>query len=123
MSNLTGRWIRKNKNVQVHRYGSKKDDNGIEIVMIGFRNGHTKFLNIDQFMSEFVELKPLVEEITKDVEWISKRDDRQYHVCELMHNQGTVKYRCNEDPDSIHYRCNIGQFKNMFKLESVEETA
>jgi len=37
-----------------------------------------------------------------------------------MNNQGTVKYRCNEDPESIHYRCNIGQFKNMFKPDLSE---
>lgn len=125
MSNLTGRWIRKNKNVQVvcsvfdeHR------DTSNHTVRLLFRNGHVRHMQEQQFLDEFINLDELLAEITEGTRWVNIEHGYSIQVSDVRIRMGVVFYRIDDVAEEYsHGGVDIQRFKDMFKPEPSGETA
>lgn len=114
---INQRWIRKNKNVQVCI--SSIERNKCEIIGVGLKylgNKHTRKMNIEQFLTDFVELQPLIDEIKEIKEWESINHNYKIYIYSIWVEQGIIIYR-HKGSGEIRWssRINIGQFKDVFR--------
>lgn len=114
---INQKWIKKGKNVQVCI--SSIERNNHEIIGVAFKylgNKHTRKMNIEQFLSEFVELQPLIDEITKDSQWVSIHHNYKIYIYGIRVEQGIIIYR-HKGSGEVRWssRINIGQFKDVFR--------
>lgn len=83
-------------------------------------NKHTRQMKVEQFLSEFVELQPLIDEITKDSEWVSIHHNYSIYINWLSLEKGSISYRHGYDnKERWPYLINIENFKDIFR--SVKE--
>lgn len=116
MRELTGFWIRRNKNVQV-RVG----ENSKEQAVVFFRNGHVRYIDRKQFLDEFVSLDDLLAEITKDSRWIAMSSKHKIRVTDIRLRMGVVFYRIDGVPEEYsHAGIDIQKFKEQFKPDLSE---
>lgn len=119
MSNLKGRWIRKNKNVQV-RVG----ENSKEKAVVFFRNGHVRYIDRNQFLDEFINLDDLLAEITEVARWVNIEHGYSIQVSDVRLRAAAVMYRIDDVAEEYSYGgVDIHRFKKMFKPETSGETA
>lgn len=120
---INQRWIRKNKNVQV--FISSIERNNHEILGVVFKylgNKHTRKMNIEQFLTDFVELQPLIDEIKEVKEWESINHNYKIYVYSIWVEQGIIIYR-HKGSGEIRWssRISIGRFKDIFRpIKEVE---
>lgn len=125
MSKLTGRWIRKNKNVQVlcsaldeHR------DTSNHTVRLLFRNGHVRHMQEQQFLDEFINLDELLAEITEGTRWVNIEHGYSIRVSDVRLRAAAVMYRIDGVAEEYSYGgVDIQRFKKMFKPEISGEQA
>lgn len=114
---INQRWLKKNKNVQVCISGINQHNH--EIIGVVFKylgNKHTRKMNIEQFLSEFVELQPLIDEITEVKEWESINHNYKIYIYGIRVEKGIITYRHKgSDKNRWLSHINIGQFKYVFR--------
>jgi len=116
VNNLTGRWIRKGKNVQV-RVG----ENSKEKVVVFFRNGHVRYINRKQFLDEFINLDELLAEITEGTRWVNIEHGYSIQVSDVRLRAAAVMYRIDDVAEEYSYGgVDIQRFKDMFKPDLSE---
>lgn len=125
MSNLTGRWIRKNKNVQVVRSAfDEHRDTSNHTFRLLFRNGHVRHMQEQQFLDEFINLDELLAEITEGTRWVNIEHGYSIQVSNVRVRAAAVMYRIDGVAEEYsHGGVDIQRFKNMFKPETSGETA
>lgn len=116
MKQLTGFWIRKNKNVQV-RVG----ENSKEKAVVFFRNGHVRYIDRKQFLDEFISLDDLLAEITENSRWVTISSKHKIRVTDIRLRMGVVFYRIEGVPEEYsHGGIDIQKFKGHFKPDLSE---
>lgn len=98
MSDLAGRWIRKNKNVQV-RVG----ENIKEKAVVFFRNGHVRYIDRKQFLDEFMSLDELLAQIPDDSNWLHIEHGYPICISNIRQRAATVVYRIKNVEESYSY--------------------
>ena len=121
MNKFTGFWIRNNKNVQVRCYGVRKNRQGVDMVTVVFRNSHTRFIEVGQFLREFINLDDLLAEITKGSKWIAISSGHTICVTDVRARSGIVFYRIEDVPKEYSYGgTDIFRFKKSFRPHAGE---
>lgn len=123
MSNLTGRWVRKNKNVQVvcSVFDEHRDTSNHNVRLL-FRNGHVRHMQEQQFLDEFINLDELLVEITEGTRWVNIEHSYSIQVSDVRVRMGVVFYRINDVVEEhSHGGVDIQRFKDMFKPDLSEE--
>lgn len=116
MRELTGFWIRRDKNVQV-RVG----ENSKEKAVVFFRNGHVRYIDRKQFLDEFISLDDLLAEITEDSKWITISSKHRICVTDIRLRMGVVFYRVSGVPEEHSFAgIDIQRFKEHFKPDLSE---
>lgn len=109
-------WIRRNKNVRV-RVWHKPRNNEVFFEYKG--NRHSRSMNLDQFLREFVCIESLVD-ITEGSEWVSGKDNylsrthKVFVVDEVRLKQGLVIYNIKNGLGNGRFQIEIGRFKDKF---------
>ena len=122
MKQITGFWIRKNKNVQVRCRALDEYREGVNhTVRVSFRNGHVRYIDRKQFLDEFISLDDLLAEITKDSRWISMSSKHRISVTDIRLRMGVVFYRISGVPEEYSFAgIDIQKFKEHFKPDLSE---
>lgn len=125
MSKLTGRWIRKNKNVQVvcSAFDEHRDTSNHTVRLL-FRNGHVRHMQEQKFLDEFINLDELLAEITEGTRWVNIEHGYSIQVSNVRVRAAAVMYRIDGVAEEYsHGGVDIQRFKDMFKPDLSEETA
>ena len=109
-------WIRRNKNVRVRVWREPRNN---EVFFEYKGNRHSRSMNLDQFLREFVCIESLVD-ITEGSEWISRKDNylskahKVFVVCDVWEKQGLVIYNIKNGLGNGRFQIEIGRFKDKF---------
>ena len=109
-------WIRRNKNVRVRVWREPRNN---EVFFEYKGNRHSRSMNLDQFLREFVCIESLVD-ITEGSEWISRKDNylskahKVFVVCDVREKQGLVIYNIKNGLGNGRFQIEIGRFKDKF---------
>lgn len=109
-------WIRRNKNVRVRVWREPRNN---EVFFEYKGNRHSRSMNLDQFLREFVCIESLVD-ITEGSEWISRKDNylskahKVFVVCDVWEKQGLVTYNIKNGLGNGRFQIEIGRFKDKF---------
>ena len=109
-------WIRRNKNVRVRVWREPRNN---EVFFEYKGNRHSRSMNLDQFLREFVCIESLVD-ITEGSEWISRKDNylskahKVFVVCDVWEKQGLVAYNIKNGLGNGRFQIEIGRFKDKF---------
>ncbi|MDP4545860.1 hypothetical protein Q8P09_12320 [Psychrobacter faecalis] len=109
-------WIRRNKNVRVRVWREPRNN---EVFFEYKGNCHSRSMNLDQFLREFVCIESLVD-ITEGSEWISRKDNylskahKVFVVCDVREKQGLVIYNIKNGLGNGRFQIEIGRFKDKF---------
>lgn len=109
-------WIRRNKNVRVRVWHEPRTN---EVFFEYKGNGHSRSMNLDQFLREFVCIESLVD-ITEGSEWVSRKDNylsrtqKVFVVDEVRPKQGLVIYNIKNGLGNGRFQIEIGRFKDKF---------
>lgn len=111
-------WIRHNRNVQVRIWHDVTGDS----VFFSYRgNNHDKTMGKDEFLRKFVELQPLLDEITEGSKWIGKFHGHSAKVIEVSKRSGIVYYTHENIANAYpKYGIEIGGFKAFFEPDLSE---
>lgn len=109
-------WIRKNKNVKVGVWHEPRNN---EVFFEYKGNRHSRSMNLDQFLREFVCIESLVD-VTEGSEWVSRKDNylsrthKVFVVDEVRLKQGLVIYNIKNGLGNGCFQIEIGRFKDKF---------
>lgn len=122
MRQLTGFWIRKNKNVQVRCAELGVNRDGLDRLTVFFRNGHVRYFDRRQFLDEFISLDELLAEITEGTRWVSIEHGYSVQVSDVRVRAAAVMYRIDGVADEwSHGGVDIQRFKDMFRPDLSKE--